>query len=201
METVSAIVKLIDIKPFSLSRQQKYFRASSLFFLIFASAYCTRLSIHVLMLSSWSDYITVDELGLVMRSGIDLTDFLTLKRKVQGRITMLFNALDQDDNGYISDDDLRLIINTVKHEHTPKEVEAMVRKADKDGDGKITSYELINVFFVPRDTPSYTYNPPPRPKYHSPPKYTSSVSLGADYSTLQDQQVEPSVIVVGATAP
>jgi len=136
-----------------------------------------------------------------MRSGIDLTDFLDLKRTVQQRIEMLFNVLDPDDNGYISDDDLRLIINTVRYGHTPEEVDAMIQLADNDEDGQITPIELVELFFVRNDTPRYTYNPPPRPDYISPPDPTNTDRLDVEEPNLQSQQVNSPDVVVSVRLP
>ncbi|GJM96414.1 hypothetical protein PR202_ga13245 [Eleusine coracana subsp. coracana] len=51
-----------------------------------------------------------------------------------------FKLFDADQNGYISADELRRMMENLGEKLTDKEVEDMIREADKDGDG-LVSYE------------------------------------------------------------
>ena len=60
-------------------------------------------------------------------------------------IEKLFRVLDQDGNGSISADELRLVMTYDGEKITDKEVEELIKEADSDGDGEINLEEFVMV--------------------------------------------------------
>ena len=58
-------------------------------------------------------------------------------------ITALFRVLDQDSNGSISADELRLVMTYDGEKITDKEVDELIKEADSDGDGEINLEEFV----------------------------------------------------------
>lgn len=49
----------------------------------------------------------------------------------------MFLFLDQDGNGFISGAELRAVMTNLGEKVTDREVDEMIREADKDGDGQV----------------------------------------------------------------
>ncbi|XP_035694195.1 calmodulin-1-like [Branchiostoma floridae] len=56
----------------------------------------------------------------------------------------MFNTIDQDKSGYIDEEELRQAM-TEKFDTDDQTIKAMVKMADKDGDGKISISEFIGI--------------------------------------------------------
>ena len=53
-----------------------------------------------------------------------------------------FAVFDVDKDGYITKSELRQVMNRLGENLTDKQLDAMVKEADKDGDGKINAKEF-----------------------------------------------------------
>lgn len=53
-----------------------------------------------------------------------------------------FAVFDVDKDGYITKSELRQVMNRLGENLTDKQLDAMIREADKDGDGKINAKEF-----------------------------------------------------------
>jgi len=85
----------------------------------------------------------------VNRNGrIQYTEFLAATIEAHGRIeedriAEAFDRLDSDDTGYISKENLREVLGT---DGTPALIDALIREADKNNDGKISYEEFLSFF-------------------------------------------------------
>ncbi|CAH1245058.1 CALM1 [Branchiostoma lanceolatum] len=57
----------------------------------------------------------------------------------------MFNTIDQDKSGYIDEDELRQVMTEHFDTNDDKTIKAMVKMADKNGDGKISISEFIAI--------------------------------------------------------
>jgi len=118
--------------------------------------------------------ITTLELGTVMRSlgqnptdaelqdminevdkdgngEIDFPEFLSMMAKKfrdtdsEEEIRQAFQVFDKDGNGYISATELKAVMESLGEKLSDKEVDAMIKEADLDGDGGINYQEFVNV--------------------------------------------------------
>ena len=53
-----------------------------------------------------------------------------------------FAVFDVDKDGYITRSELRQVMNRLGENLTDKQLDAMIKEADKDGDGKINAKEF-----------------------------------------------------------
>ena len=53
-----------------------------------------------------------------------------------------FAVFDVDKDGYITKSELRQVMNRLGENLTDKQLDAMIKEADKDGDGKINAKEF-----------------------------------------------------------
>ena len=53
-----------------------------------------------------------------------------------------FAVFDVDKDGYITKSELRQVMNRLGENQTDKQLDAMIKEADKDGDGKINAKEF-----------------------------------------------------------
>lgn len=53
-----------------------------------------------------------------------------------------FAVFDVDKDGYITKSELRQVMNQLGENLTDKQLDAMIKEADKDGDGKINAKEF-----------------------------------------------------------
>ena len=53
-----------------------------------------------------------------------------------------FAVFDVDKDGYITKSELRQVMNRLGENLTDKQLDAMIKEADKDGDGKINAKEI-----------------------------------------------------------
>eukprot|EP00058_Branchiostoma_floridae_P007770 XP_002593258.1 hypothetical protein BRAFLDRAFT_87239 [Branchiostoma floridae] len=65
----------------------------------------------------------------------------------------MFNTIDQDKSGYIDEEELRQAM-TEKFDTDDQTIKAMVKMADKDGDGKISISEFIGIIMSLRENAS-----------------------------------------------
>ncbi|CAE7031090.1 alxA [Symbiodinium natans] len=71
---------------------------------------------------------------------------LRLQREAQSKVLHeTFESLDHDHDGFISTDDLRWAFQQHDTPFSEEELNAMVRKADRNGDGKIDYQEFVKV--------------------------------------------------------
>lgn len=56
-----------------------------------------------------------------------------------------FRIFDKDNNGYISRDELRIVMGNLGENLTDEEVDEMIKEADVDGDGRINYEEFIKM--------------------------------------------------------
>lgn len=80
-------------------------------------------------------------------------DRITLEEFVKGmqkleefikRLVQLFNQYDADKSGYLDKNELRKIMESSGHKFTEQEIQDILRKADKSGDGKISFDEFFD---------------------------------------------------------
>ncbi|CAD5120241.1 unnamed protein product [Dimorphilus gyrociliatus] len=64
------------------------------------------------------------------------------KRRMEAEMRQAFKVFDIDGNGVIDAQELRLTMNNLGEKLNEKDIKAMIKSADKDGDGKI-NYEGI----------------------------------------------------------
>eukprot|EP00092_Neocalanus_flemingeri_P009563 GFUD01010292.1.p1 GENE.GFUD01010292.1~~GFUD01010292.1.p1 ORF type:complete len:147 (+),score=53.06 GFUD01010292.1:58-498(+) len=115
--------------------------------------------------------ITIKELGAVMRSlgqnpteaelqdminevdidengTIKFAEFLTMMaRKIKNTNWFLetFRVLDEDEDGFISAAELRLVMTNLGGKLTDEEVDDMIREADINKDGQVDYEEFVNL--------------------------------------------------------
>ncbi|CAG8628485.1 24020_t:CDS:2, partial [Dentiscutata erythropus] len=56
-----------------------------------------------------------------------------------------FKVYDKDGNGYITPAELKSVMNSLGERITDEEVDAMIREADTDGDGRVNYEEFIKM--------------------------------------------------------
>ncbi|KAL5988720.1 hypothetical protein ACLOJK_026821 [Asimina triloba] len=59
-----------------------------------------------------------------------------------------FKVFDKDQNGYISANELRLVMINLGEELTDEEVNQMIREADVDGDGQVNYDEFVRIMLA-----------------------------------------------------
>merc|ERR1711877_21940 len=85
---------------------------------------------------------------------IDFPEFLTMMaRKMKDtdseeEIREAFRVFDKDGNGFISAAELRHVMTNLGEKLTDEEVDEMIREADIDGDGQITSEAFVKVMMA-----------------------------------------------------
>ncbi|NP_001151507.2 calmodulin [Zea mays] len=92
----------------------------------------------------------VDEVDADGSGAIDLQEFLTLlarqMREASGadedELREAFHVFDQDQNGFISRDELRHVLQNLGERLSEEELAEMLREADADGDGQINYSEF-----------------------------------------------------------
>ncbi|XP_074572204.1 calmodulin-5/6/7/8-like isoform X2 [Curcuma longa] len=121
--------------------------------------------------------VTTKEIGTVMRSlgqnpteaelqdminevdadgsgTIDFPEFLNLMaRKLHGtdsdeELKAAFRVFDKDQNGFISAEELRIVMSSFGEKLTDQEIDDMIREADVDGDGQINYDEFVKVMMT-----------------------------------------------------
>ncbi|CAO0798533.1 unnamed protein product [Mucor circinelloides] len=119
--------------------------------------------------------IDVEELGQVMRSlnqeptdeelkdmindvdsdnngRIDFNEFLTIMSRMKGAddetendLLEAFKVFDKDQDGSITQDELRSVMTNLGQKLTSQELDEMIKEADTDGDGKINYKEFVKM--------------------------------------------------------
>ncbi|KAL9538698.1 hypothetical protein MBANPS3_010735 [Mucor bainieri] len=118
--------------------------------------------------------IDVEELGQVMRSlnqeptneelkdmindvdsdnngRIDFNEFLTIMSRMKGNdetendLLEAFKVFDKDQDGSITQDELRSVMSNLGQKLTSQELDEMIKEADTDGDGKINYKEFVKM--------------------------------------------------------
>ncbi|XP_066336427.1 calmodulin-2/4-like isoform X3 [Miscanthus floridulus] len=92
----------------------------------------------------------VDEVDADGSGAIDFQEFLTLlarqMREANGadedELREAFRVFDQDQNGFISRDELRHVLQNLGEKLSDEELAEMLREADSDGDGQINYTEF-----------------------------------------------------------
>ena len=56
-----------------------------------------------------------------------------------------FRVFDQDDDGFISADELRHVMVNLGEKYTDEKVNDMIREADADGDGQVNYEEFVTM--------------------------------------------------------
>lgn len=85
---------------------------------------------------------------------IDFNEFLSLMaRKMKDtdeeeELLQAFGIFDRNEDGYITADDLRQLMNFWGEKITDKEAEEMLNRADEDEDGKLNYEEFRKIFLV-----------------------------------------------------
>lgn len=83
---------------------------------------------------------------------IDFEEFVMMMAKknqdadTEKELKEAFSVFDQDCDGFINTKELKQVMSNLGENLTDDDVEAMIREADKDGDGKI-SFKGISHFF------------------------------------------------------
>jgi calmodulin len=98
----------------------------------------------------------VDEVDADGSGAIDLQEFLTLlarqMREASGadedELREAFHVFDQDQNGFISRDELRHVLQNLGERLSEEELAEMLREADADGDGQINYSEFAKVMLA-----------------------------------------------------
>ena len=77
---------------------------------------------------------------------IDFNEFIDMMVKrgacIEDDVAHAFKVLDNDQDGLISEEELRLAMNNLGEPLTEAEVRSMIAEADLDGDGKINFQEF-----------------------------------------------------------
>ena len=58
-------------------------------------------------------------------------------------LDLLYRMFDEDDNGLISEEELRKVLTNLHMNYSDAEIERMVAEADLDGDGSISYNEFV----------------------------------------------------------
>ncbi|XP_062203323.1 uncharacterized protein LOC133905527 [Phragmites australis] len=96
----------------------------------------------------------VDEVDADGSGAIDFHEFLTLlARKMRDagaddELREAFRVFDQDQNGFISRDELRHVLENLGERLSDEELAEMLREADVDGDGQINYTEFAKVMMA-----------------------------------------------------
>ena len=72
------------------------------------------------------------------------TDVLTLKRKLRAA----FDAFDRSHTGFITTRDIQDIFSTSSQVVSERTAKAMIKKADQDGDGKLSFDEFADMMLL-----------------------------------------------------
>ena len=59
-------------------------------------------------------------------------------RSFEEELKEVFQTLDDDGSGYITDEEIRMILNALGEKLSDQEVQEMIKFADSDGDGQVT---------------------------------------------------------------
>ncbi|KAH7962908.1 hypothetical protein HPB52_018617 [Rhipicephalus sanguineus] len=82
---------------------------------------------------------------------VDFTEYVaymgeeTLNPPTEEELRQVFEFFDKDRNGFITADELRLLMTALGEQLTDEEVHEMIREADMDGDGQINYHEFAAV--------------------------------------------------------
>ena len=96
----------------------------------------------------------INEFDIDNNGTIDFIEFLKImaKRQTKGdpineikEAKDAFKMLDANGNGFISSFELRHLMANLGKQMTKKEVDTMMKKVDKDGDGQINYQEFVNM--------------------------------------------------------
>ena len=98
----------------------------------------------------------VNEVDADGSGAIDFQEFLTLlarqMREASGadeeELREAFRVFDQDQNGFISRDELRHVLQNLGERLSDEELAEMLREADVDGDGQINYTEFAKVMLA-----------------------------------------------------
>ena len=63
----------------------------------------------------------------------------------EAEIREVFHHFDEDDNGYISGEELRHIMTSLGERMTDEEVKELIQETDTDGDGRISYEEFVKM--------------------------------------------------------
>ncbi|KAH9507180.1 putative N-acetyltransferase 8B [Bulinus truncatus] len=74
-----------------------------------------------------------------------LEDTYETKEEIQANQRAAFRVFDKDGNGFITTDELRLAMTSMGEKMSEKEVDQMIREADRNGDGRVDYNEFIRL--------------------------------------------------------
>ncbi|KAL3874305.1 hypothetical protein ACJMK2_037338 [Sinanodonta woodiana] len=78
---------------------------------------------------------------------IEFDEFLTLTKSMPTQsLKKIFNSIDTDNDGHITMEEMKELLRTLDQTGADEKVEKFVRRADKDGDEKISYEEFVHVF-------------------------------------------------------
>ncbi|CAO3618426.1 unnamed protein product [Mucor fragilis] len=82
---------------------------------------------------------------------IDFNEFLTIMSRMKGAdetendLLEAFKVFDKDQDGSITQDELRSVMTNLGQKLTSQELDEMIKEADTDGDGKINYKEFVKM--------------------------------------------------------
>ncbi|KAL7313242.1 hypothetical protein PS15m_007010 [Mucor circinelloides] len=82
---------------------------------------------------------------------IDFNEFLTIMSRMKGTdetendLVEAFKVFDKDQDGSITQDELRSVMANLGQKLTSQELDEMIKEADTDGDGKINYKEFVKM--------------------------------------------------------
>ncbi|KAK3576762.1 hypothetical protein CHS0354_014576 [Potamilus streckersoni] len=78
---------------------------------------------------------------------IEFDEFLTLTKSMPTQsLKKIFKSIDTDNDGHITMEEMKELLRSLDQTGADEKVERFVRKADKDGDEKISYEEFVHVF-------------------------------------------------------
>ncbi|KAL7328596.1 hypothetical protein PS15p_206841 [Mucor circinelloides] len=86
---------------------------------------------------------------------IDFNEFLTIMSRMKGTdetendLVEAFKVFDKDQDGSITQDELRSVMANLGQKLTSQELDEMIKEADTDGDGKINYKEFVKMMVRP----------------------------------------------------
>ncbi|XP_041016591.1 calmodulin-like protein 11 [Juglans microcarpa x Juglans regia] len=96
----------------------------------------------------------INEVDVDGNGTIEFGEFLNLmarkmkENEAEGELKEAFKVFDQDQDGYISPNELRHVMINLEERLTDEEVDQMIRDADLDGDGLINFEEFVRMMLA-----------------------------------------------------